>query len=114
MKRITLAALFAAALFNADDANAGGFVFGLTCGGMPVQFEQSEGLNRITVNGYQFPTSGGTRRMFDKNGGLITLQLAGTDVDHQVAIVLDSKNAMSLVGWGKKVLTCKEENFASW
>ncbi len=114
MKRITIAALLAAALFNVDDANAAGAAWNLQCGKHAVLFEKNDAHNKITVNGYEFPISGGTRRFFNKAGQLVTVQFAGTDVDHQVAIVITEPYGYALAGWSDTVIPCIVRNYTSW
>ena len=57
MKRITIIALLAAAVFNAD-GNAQSLQ--LSCDRNAVTLTQTNDDTRITVNGYDFPVSGGT------------------------------------------------------
>lgn len=103
MKRITIIALLAAAVFNAD-GNAKSLQ--LTCDHNAVTLEQT----KITVNGYAFPVSGGT---YQTPAGDI-LQFAGTDVNHQVAIAVTPTFSYALIGWSDTPLECTVINSTDW
>ena len=113
--KLIIATLLLAATSGSAMADA---AWAAKCGKETVLWQAIGDRNFITVNDHDFPISGGTRRYAAKNGDIITAQFAGTDVNHQVAVVFtdDEINTgkFNLVGWGDNLIPCKVTKFNTW